>query len=95
MHRWYYGRVIFEKDQLIKPHGRVRGTDASKAASSPKRYPGKKERRLAPLRHTYLWGYRAINTMEEPNGQEWEIEQEGTPEQKDKEIDESRREEAA
>jgi hypothetical protein len=38
---------------------------------------------------------RAINTMEEPNGQEWEIEQEGTPEQKDKEIDESRREEAA
>src|SRR6516165_1882202 len=43
-----------------------------------------------PLRHTYLWGYRAINTMEEPNGQEWEIEQEGTPEQKDKEIDESR-----
>jgi hypothetical protein len=29
------------------------------------------------------------------NGQEWEIEQEGTPEQKDKEIDESRREEAA
>ena len=49
----------------------------------------------ATLRHTYLWGYRAINTMEEPNGQEWEIEQEGTPEQKDKEIDESRREEAA
>jgi hypothetical protein len=38
---------------------------------------------------------RAINTMEESNGQEWEIEQEGTPEQKDKEIDESRREEAA
>ena len=33
--------------------------------------------------------------MEEPNGQEWEIEQEGTPEQKDKEIDESGREEAA
>jgi Lon protease (S16) C-terminal proteolytic domain len=35
--------------------------------------------RLGPLprgtqRHTYLWGYRAINTMEEPNGQEWEIE---------------------
>ena len=27
----------------------------------------------ATLRHTYLWGYRAIN-MEEPNGQEWEIE---------------------
>jgi hypothetical protein len=52
-------------------------------------------RRRCILRHTYLWGYRAINTMEEPNGQEWEIEQEGTPEQKDKEIDESRREEAA
>jgi hypothetical protein len=39
--------------------------------------------------------YRVINTMEEPNGQEWEIEQEGTSEQKDKEVDESRREEAA
>ena len=32
--------------------------------------------------------------MEEPNGQEWEIEQEGTSEQKDKEVDEIRREEA-